>query len=156
MSYHYSNASIVVVNDFFVGTMLSMVSYKPTWNLLTIKVTQPAMRYVIEITFLVCGKNLIYLIANFLFNAYEREELEKLQFIKECNDDPKWFKKSIKNNKICIRISEESTEKWHERSKIKIERDILERLFALSLQLHVGFETCISFPIAPVPPALFL
>lgn len=35
---------------------------------------------------------------NFLLNAYEQGELNKLQFIKECNDDPERFKKSIKNN----------------------------------------------------------
>lgn len=95
--------------------------------------------------------------ANFLLNAFEYGELQKLQFINECNNDPTRFEKTIKQNKI-QNFAVEATSKIQKSGEkiihLKMERDIFGRLLALSLKHQIDIDTCLSFPLAPLPPAL--
>lgn len=40
-------------------------------------------------------------------------------------------------------------------AKLKIEKDMFGLMLALSVKNHVAIDTCMSFPLAPVPPSLF-
>lgn len=67
------------------------------------------------------------------------------------------FEKPIRANKICNFASEAIKKTQKNDGKVallKMERDIFGRLLSLSLEHRIDIETCLSFALAPIPPAL--
>lgn len=83
---------------------------------------------------------------------------QKLNFINGCFSIPERFGKAIPRNKI-LNFASQCTKKIqgskNQQAVLKMERDIFGRLLAISLQKQINVEYCLSFPLAPMPPALF-
>lgn len=99
-------------------------------------------------------------VTNFLQNIKEEGHKQKLNFISECCSVPGRFEKPISRNKIFNFASEciTKTVKNKDKSKkvlLKMERDILGRSLAVSITKKINIEFCLTFPLAPMPPALF-
>lgn len=85
---------------------------------------------------------------------------QKLNFITECSTAPGRFEKAIKRNKILNFASECTSKVVMSKDKkktvlLKMERDIFGRLLAISINKKINLEYCLTFPLAPMPPALF-
>ncbi|VVC93252.1 unnamed protein product [Leptidea sinapis] len=106
------------------------------------------------------GKAASLNVANFLLNVKSLGEEQKLKFFSECFEDSSRFVRPITRSKInnfasdCIKRSVKSTT-GDKKTLLKMERDIFGRLLAIAINQKVDIEYCLSFPLAPVPPALF-
>lgn len=85
---------------------------------------------------------------------------KKIDFISDCSSNPDRFEKPIKRNKIINFASQCSTKVLMTKDKnkkvlLKMERDIFGRLLAISIKKKINLEHCLTFPLAPMPPALF-
>ncbi|XP_077276997.1 uncharacterized protein LOC143905452 [Temnothorax americanus] len=99
-------------------------------------------------------------VCDFLINVKSVGSQQKLTFISECNSTPKRFEKPIKRNKILNFASQsavkaQTSKDKSKRAVLKMERDIFGRLLAISIEKDINIEHCLTFPLAPVPPALF-
>ncbi|KAH9637765.1 hypothetical protein HF086_007794 [Spodoptera exigua] len=99
-------------------------------------------------------------VADFLLNVKTAGYQQKLNFISECSSTPARFDKPIKRNKIYNFASQcmtkvLSTKDKNKKVLLKMERDVFGRLLAISLNKKINFEYCLTFPLAPLPPALF-
>lgn len=99
-------------------------------------------------------------VEEFLLNVNTLGNDKKISFMKECNEDETRFSKPIKRNKVANFASDcvKGVYKSHISSKvanIKMERDIFGRLLAIAVEKKIDVEHCLSFPLAPMPPALF-
>ncbi|XP_049318490.1 uncharacterized protein LOC125780337 isoform X2 [Bactrocera dorsalis] len=99
-------------------------------------------------------------VGDFLLNVKATGEQQKLNFITECSTIPGRFDKAIKRNKI-LNFTSECTSRvvmnkdQNKRVLLKMERDIFGRLLAISVNKRINLEHCLTFPLAPLPPALF-
>lgn len=104
------------------------------------------------------GKATTEQISNFLLNADILGQEQKDEFLEKCGSDPDRFEQSIKRNKIlnfasdCIKrkISKDGSKEV----LIKMERDVFGKLLAIALEKKIDMEECLSYPLAPAPPAL--
>lgn len=86
--------------------------------------------------------------------------MQNLQFISDCNSVPERFDKAIRRNKI-LNFSSQCVSKAimnKDKSKkvlLKMERDVFGRLLAISINKKIKIESCLTYPLAPMPPALF-
>lgn len=83
---------------------------------------------------------------------------QKLTFISECISTAGRFEKPISRNKISNFASQNSSKVQKNNSKeaiLKTERDIFGRLLAINLEKKINVEYCLTFPLAPIPPAFF-
>lgn len=99
-------------------------------------------------------------VSDFLLNCKTLGHEQKLRFFSECSEDPTRFVKSIKRNVISNFASDCAKRTIKNKSKdnqalLKMERDIFGRLLAIAIEHKVDIENCLSYPLAPVPPALF-
>ncbi|KAH9635594.1 hypothetical protein HF086_012263 [Spodoptera exigua] len=99
-------------------------------------------------------------VADFLLNVKTAGYQQKLNFISECSSTPARFDKPVKRNKIYNFASQcmtkvLSTKDKNKKVLLKMERDVFGRLLAISLNKKINFEYCLTFPLAPLPPALF-
>lgn len=99
-------------------------------------------------------------VADFLLNIKTAGNEQKLNFILECASTSARFDKPIKRNKICNFASQCTTKVLMTKDKnkkvlLKMERDIFGRLLGISLSKKINVEYCLTFPLAPMPPALF-
>lgn len=99
-------------------------------------------------------------VADFLLNVKAAGSHQKLNFISDCSSTPERFEKPIVRNKI-MNFASQCTGKLlmtKDRNKkvlLKMERDIFGRLLAISIKKKINLEYCLTFPLAPMPPALF-
>ncbi|CAG5110081.1 Protein of unknown function, partial [Cotesia congregata] len=96
----------------------------------------------------------------FLLNMKIAGNQQKLDFVSDCSSNPDRFEKPIKRNKIINFASQCSTKILMTKDKskkvlLKMERDIFGRLLAISVKKKINLEHCLTFPLAPMPPALF-
>lgn len=99
-------------------------------------------------------------VTDFLLNVKTAGNQQKLDFISDCSSTPDRFEKPIKRNKIINFASQCSTKVLMTKDKnkkvlLKMERDIFGRLLAVSMKKKINVEHCFTFPLAPMPPALF-
>ncbi|CAG5017443.1 unnamed protein product [Parnassius apollo] len=105
------------------------------------------------------GKAASMNVANWLLNIKPLGLEQKFNFFSECFEDSKRFVRPIKRDKIynfasdCVKRSVKST--VGDKTIIKMERDIFGRLLEIAIDQKVDIEYCLSFPLAPIPPALF-
>lgn len=103
------------------------------------------------------GKAASLNVTNYLLNVKSLGEEQKLKNFSECFEDSSRFVRRITRNKIhnfasdCVKKSTTGDKK----TLIKMERDIFGRLLAIAIKQKIDIEYCLSFPLAPVPPALF-
>lgn len=106
------------------------------------------------------GKAVSFNVADFLLNVDSLGHEQKVNFIDECAKTPGRFEKPLKRNKIlnfasqCIKRNQKSLD-GTKKALLKMERDIFGRLLAIALEKKVDMEYCLTFPLAPAPPALF-
>ncbi|CAH0555054.1 unnamed protein product [Brassicogethes aeneus] len=99
-------------------------------------------------------------VADFLLNIKSLGHQLKLRFFSECFKDSLRFVKPIKRNNIhnfasdCVKKLIKGKNRGNQ-AIIKMERDIFGRLLAIAINKKVDIEYCLSYPLAPVPPALF-
>lgn len=99
-------------------------------------------------------------VTEFLINVKKNGNDQKSNFITECSSNSERFESPIKRNVILNFASECTTKEQVSKDRsqkvlLKMERDIFGRLLAISLEKKVNIEHCLSFPLAPMPPALF-
>ncbi|CAH2109151.1 unnamed protein product [Euphydryas editha] len=76
------------------------------------------------------------------------------------NDNPERFFKVLSRSKIfnfasdCIKKSQKNKD-GSKQVLLKMERDIFGRLLAIGIKKDIDIEYCLSYPLAPAPPALF-
>lgn len=99
-------------------------------------------------------------VTNFLLYVNSLGQEQKLKFFSDCFEDSTRFVRPITRNKIhnfasdCAKKSIKSAT-GDKKTLIKMERDIFGRLLAIAINQKVDIGHCLSFPLAPVPPALF-
>ena len=99
-------------------------------------------------------------VTDFLLNIKSLGHEQKLRFFSKDFEDPTRFVKPIKRNNIynfasdCVKKTIKSKTRGNQ-ALIKMERDIFGRLLAIAIDKKVDIEYCLSYPLAPVPPALF-
>lgn len=97
---------------------------------------------------------------DYLLNVKSLGEEQKSKFFSECFEDSTRFVRPIPRNKMynfasdCVKKSIKNTI-GDQKTLIKMERDIFGRLLAIAVNQKVDIGYCLSFPLAPVPPALF-
>lgn len=106
------------------------------------------------------GKAASLNVTDYLLNVKSLGKEQKLKFISECFENSTRFVRPIPRNKMynfasdCVKKSFKSTI-GDQKTLIKMERDIFGRLLAIAINQKVDIGYCLSFPLAPVPPALF-
>ena len=96
----------------------------------------------------------------FLLTLKSEGSHQKLNFISECCSVSGRFEKPIRRNKI-VNFASQSINKAlvnKDKSKkvfLKMERDIFGRLLAISIDKKINIEHCLTFPLTPMPSALF-
>lgn len=99
-------------------------------------------------------------VTDFLLTVQSVGNQQKLNFISECCSVPGRFEKSIRRNKIlnfapqCVNKALVNKDK-SKKVLLKMERDIFGRLLAINIDKQINIEHCLTFPLAPMPPAHF-
>ncbi|CAG4994332.1 unnamed protein product [Parnassius apollo] len=99
-------------------------------------------------------------VTDYLLNVKSLGQEQKLKFFSECSEDSTRSVRTISRNKInnfasdCVKKSIKSTT-GDKNTIIKMERDIFGRLLVIAINQKVDIGYCLSFPLAPLPPALF-